>query len=92
MIKYPTRNLDIVHECDDDNGNPCCWSMAGEYDPNAKRSHFIWICKYGEKEYIVENSEGHNLAGGKVFKTLWGAKREAEGIIWRQDETGCYSD
>lgn len=91
MIKYPKRELNIVHESDDENGNPTCWSIMGSYDFGSQRNHYVWICKYGEKDYRVEDSNGHNLAG-KVYKTLWGAKREAEGIIWRQDETGAYSD
>lgn len=90
MIKYPKRELNIVPECNDDNDNPACWSMAGGDEKTCGR-HFIWICKYDDKEYIVEDSYGNNLAG-KVFKTLWGAKREAEGIIWRQDESGAYTD
>ena len=90
MATYPKRNLHIVPECNDDSDNPTCWSMAGG-DPNTCGCHYIWICKYGEKEYVIEDSCGNNLAG-KTYKTLWGAKREAEGIIWRQDESGAYTD
>ena len=90
MIGYPKRELNIVSEANDENNNPTCWSMAGG-DPTTCGLHYIWIVKYDEKEYAVEDSLGHNLTG-KVFKTLWGAKREAEGIIWRQDETGAYTD
>lgn len=90
-MAYPKRELNIVHECDDDNENPRCWSMASEYDRGAERYHYIWIIKYDDKEYVVEDSDGNNLAG-KTYKTLWGAKREAEGIIWRQDESGFYTD
>ena len=89
-MAYPKKELNIVHESDDDNGNPTCWSIAGG-DPNTCGVHYIWISQYGDKEYVVEDSLGHNLAG-KIYKTLWGAKREAEGIIWRQDETGAYTD
>ena len=90
-MAYPKRELEVVPECNDDNGNPTCWAMASEYDRGSKRYHYIWISKYDDKEYVVEDSYGNNLAG-KTYKTLWGAKREAEGIIWRQDETGAYSD
>lgn len=90
-MAYPKRELNIVHECDDDNGNPRCWSMASEYDRGSERYHYIWICKYDDKDYRVEDSDGHNRAG-KIFKTLWGAKRAAEEIIWRQDESGFYTD
>ena len=92
MLKYPERELEIVPECiDETTGEPTCWAMKSGFDAGANRYHFIWITKYDEKEYVVEDSNGHNRAG-KTFKTLWGAKRAAEGIIWRQDETGCYSD
>lgn len=90
-MAYPKRELNIVHECDDDNGSPRCWSMASEYDRESERYHYIWICKYDDKEYVVEDSYGNNLAR-KTYKTLCGAKREAEGIIWRQDESGFYTD
>ena len=89
-MAYPKRELNIVHECDDDNGNPTCWSMAGG-DPNTCEVHYIWICKYDDHDFRVEDSYGNNQAG-KIYKTLWGAKRAAEEIIWRQDETGAYSD
>ena len=92
MIAYPKRELEVVIECDDDENNPTCWAMKSEFDYGGNRYHYVWIIKYGEKEYIVENSGGYNLVGNQVFKTLWGAKRAAEGIIWRQDESGCYSD
>ena len=91
-MAYPKRELNIVHECDDEiTGEPRCWSMASEYDEAAQRYHFIWICMYDEKEYIIEDSLGHNLAG-KEYKSLNRAKGEAEGIIWRQDESGYYTD
>ena len=89
-MAYPKRELNIVHESDDENGNPTCWSMAGG-DSNTCGLHYIWICKYGEKDYRVEDSLGYNRAG-KIYKTLWGAKKAAEGIIWRQDESGFYTD
>ena len=90
-MRYPKKELEIVPECNDDNDNPTCWAIASEYDRGAERKHYIWICKYSESEYIVEDSDGYNLAG-KTFRTLWGAKRRAEGIIWRQEESGFFSD
>ena len=87
---YPKRELEIIPECNDDNDNPCCWSML-VCDTGDKR-HFIWITKYDDKEYVVENSDGYNLVDGKVYKTLAGAKKRAEGIAWRQEETGYFTD
>jgi len=87
---YPKRELEIVPECNDDNDNPCCWAMfICRYDG---KSHFLWICKYDEQEYVVEDSAGYNRAGGKVYKTLQGAKKAAEAIAWRQEETGFFTD
>lgn len=93
MVKYPERELIVVPECNDENDNPACWAMSCGKDDNG-REHFIWICKYEEfplNEFVVEDSEGFNLAHER-FKTLWGAKRRAEGIAWKQEETGFYSD
>lgn len=89
-MSYPKRNIEIVPECNDDNDNPCCWAML--VCRTDDKSHFIWITKYDENEYIVEDSNGYNRTDGKVFKTLWGAKRAAEEIAWRQEETGLFSD
>ena len=90
-MAYPKRELEIVPECNDENDIPRCWAIRSEYDQGGNRYHYIWICQYSEDEYLVENSYGHNLAG-KTYKTLRGAKRAAEEIIWRQEETGCFSN
>lgn len=88
---YPIRNLEIVPECNDENDNPTCWGMLVCEDGTGRR-HFLWICKYDEKEYIVEDSRGNNLTDGKVYKTLKGAKKAAEAIAYRQDESGFFTD
>lgn len=85
---YPKRELMVVPECNDENDDPTCWAIEGG---DKEKKHFVWVTKYDEKEYVVEDSEGHNLAE-KTYKTLWGAKRAAEGIIWRQEETGYYTN
>ena len=89
-MAYPKRELVIVPECNDENDNPCCWAMLVSECDNGR--HYLWICKYDEKEYVVENSAGYNLADGKTYKTLSGAKKQAEAIAWRQDESGCFTD
>jgi len=89
-MTYPKRELNIVPECNDEYDNPTCWSMLVS-ETDSKR-HYIWITKYDENEYVVEDSNGYNRADGKVYKTLSGAKRKAEEIAWRQDETGFFSD
>ena len=96
MVKYPERELMVVPECNDENDNPTCWAMSCGYSWNrdgSKHEHFIWICKYADNEYIVENADGANLADNdKIYKTLWGAKRCADGIAWRRDESGSWDD
>jgi hypothetical protein len=93
MTTYPKREIEVVPEANDEQDNPTLWSMFCGYswNGNGKRNHYIWIAKYDGKDFRVENSNGYNLAD-KVFKTLWGAKREAEGIAWRQNESGCFTD
>ena len=87
---YPEKKLKIVPECNDEDDNPTCWAIEGG-DEKTCGKHFVWICRYVENEYVVEDSIGRDLAG-KTYKTLRGAKKAAEGIIWRQDESGAYSD
>ena len=87
---YPIKELEIVPECNDENDNPTCWGMLICEDGSGKR-HYIWITKYDEKEYIVEDSHGFNRAD-KVYKTLKGAKKAAEAIAYRQNESGCFTD
>ena len=98
MIKYPERAIEVIPECNDENDNPTSWAMIsgrsyreGDAIGNPTKTHYIWIDKQDEQEYAVVNSDGNNLTG-KVFKTLWGAKRSAEEIAYRQEDTGCYTD
>lgn len=93
MVKYPKRELIVVPECNDEYDIPACWAMSCGKDSDG-HEHFIWICKYTDfpfDEYRVEDSYGFDLAY-ETFKTLRGAKRRAEGIAWRQEETGFYTD
>lgn len=89
-MAYPKRSLEIIPECNDENDEPRCWSMLVTECDNGR--HYIWIVKYDNQEYIVEDSIGNNLTGDKVYKTLTGAKKKAEEIAWRQDESGFFTD
>lgn len=83
---YPKRELVVVPESiDDETGEETTWAI------HICDNHFLWIEKQDENEYAVVDSDGNNRAG-RVFKTLWGAKRCAEAIAWRQEETGFFSD
>ncbi len=90
-MNYPEKELIVVPECNDENDNPTCWAIASDYDRTSDRVHYIWICKYADNEYVIENSDGRNLTE-KIFKTLRGAKIRAEGIIYRQFSTGSFTD
>lgn len=57
-MAYPKKELNVVHECDDEvTGEPRCWAIQGG-DPKTRGAHYIWICKYDEKEFIIEDSMG----------------------------------
>jgi len=89
-MSYPQRELRAIPECDnEETGENTCWSM--EMDGGGKK-HYIWITKYDEKEYIIEDSEGNNLTGDKIYKTLQGAKKKAEEIAYRQEDTGYFTN
>lgn len=80
-MEYTKREIEILHDCDDDNGDPTVWSMK------VCDGHWIFIEKYGEKEYAVTDDFGYILADGKIYKTLAGAKRSAEGIAYRLENS-----
>lgn len=90
-MTYPKRKIEVVPECNDENDNPACWALTICTDPNGK-THFLWITKYDEKEYIVEDSNGYNRAHDKVYKTFRGALKMAEEIAYRQEDTGLFTD
>lgn len=91
-MRYLERDLIIVPEgVDEETGQPTMWAIRSLFDSGNKRYHYIWIELVDDHEYAVVNSDGYNLAG-KVYRTLGGAKRCAEGIMWRQEETGCFTN
>lgn len=76
MEKLKKLNWQVVHECDEDDGTPTCWS-AEINDP--RYGKYVWICDIGsglaEKGFNIEVQ----LAGGikelKQCKSLASAKR-----------------
>lgn len=95
-MNFPKRDLEIVPEGNDEQDRPTCWAMLV---CRTNKNHYIWISKYdadisecGYTVYIVEDSIGNNLADKKVYKTLQGAKRKAEEIAYRQEDTGCFTN
>lgn len=82
--------LEVVTECNDENDEPTCWAMKSQYSDDRGRYDFVWITKYGDDEYIIEDSNGYNRADGKTYKTLRGAWKEAARIMQRRDEAGSH--
>ncbi len=59
----------IVHECDDDNGEPTQWACKLTED-----DQFVWIDKIGERAYGITNkASGDDYL--YVAGSLQGAKR-----------------
>lgn len=75
------ESIEVVPEANDEDDNPCCWALKF-FDESGNR-HYVWISKYDEKEYVVEDSNGNDLGNGPL-KTLTGAKNRANEVIRKQ--------
>lgn len=84
--------LEVVPECNDEDDQPTCWALASQFEDERGRHDFIWITKYDDKEYIIEDSNGHSYAHGRTYKTLKGAWKEAARIMERRDESGTFAE
>lgn len=62
----------IIHECDDDNGNPTCWTQEINHDLYGQ---YVWISKYSDDEYIVEVMPDTDPIPLTTCKSLTSAKR-----------------
>lgn len=82
--------LEVVPECNDEDDQPTCWAIASQFEDERGRHDFVWITKYGDKEYIIEDSNGYNRTDGRTYKTLKGAWKEAARIMERRDESGSF--
>ena len=84
--------LEVIHDADDDDGNPTNWAVE-MIDYNGKK-HWIWISLYDDDEeyYQVEDSRGNNLTQGKTYKTLSGAKRAAKDVVFKQEARDWFTD
>lgn len=68
---------EIVHDCDDDEGNPSSWSLEINHEKHGK---YIWISLYPDGRYKVEALwyYGVSLDDPKILadcKSLTSAKR-----------------
>ena len=82
--------VDVVPEADDDYDQPTTWSI--EMTDSEGTKHYIWIVKYDEKEYVVEDSNGNNLAKGLKYTTFAGAKKKAFEIARRQEDRDFFTN
>lgn len=82
--------VDVVPEANDDYDLPTTWSI--EMTDSKGNKHYIWIVKYDEKEYVVEDSNGNNLAKGLTYTTFSGAKTKAFRIAARQEDRDFFTD
>ena len=55
-MKTNKLKWEIVHESDDENGNPTTWAIDIRGTEHEERLHslFIWITKVNEREYEIE--------------------------------------
>lgn len=83
-MKYPKREIEVIPECNDENDEPTVWSMKFYW--NCDCCDWIYICKYSEHEYKVETAEGFEISEHS-YKTLAGAKRYAEAVCWRRENS-----
>ena len=83
-LGYPEREIEVIPECNDDNDNPTCWSM--KYWLYGDTYDWLYICKYGEKDYRCEDADGLEVAE-HTYKTLAGAKKYLEGVCWRRENS-----
>lgn len=59
---------EIIHDCDDDNGNPTCW---GKEINHSKHGRFVWIEENEDGRFDVRVDRGVLV----TCKTLTSAKR-----------------
>ena len=84
MSKFPTRRgmrletegimkkWNIIHECDDDNGNPTCWSIEIS---NKDYGQFAWINEMSDGVFNIEAEIHGETSILTKCKTLVSAKR-----------------
>lgn len=62
----------IIHECDDDNGQPTCWSKEINHQKYGK---YVWISKESDSMYAVEVIPYTDTRVLMTCKSLASAKR-----------------
>lgn len=85
-----TYTVEPIPESQDEYGIDRCWAI--KFPSEDGEDHYVWITQYGDKEFIVEDSDGENLAKGLVYKTFSGAKVKALNIAKRQVMRDFFTD
>lgn len=65
------RKWEIIHDADDDDGNPTNWALEINH---YKYGKYVWICKYDENEFKIEVNYG-DFIDLVTCKSLTSAKR-----------------
>lgn len=97
-MTFPKLPYEAVSDCNTDDGEECCWAVlvaravAPTVNGFAYESHYVWIVKYGEHEYTIEDSDGNNLAKKKIYTTFNGAKKKADEIGFWQCNKKTFTD
>lgn len=72
------REWEIIHDCDDEDGNPTCWVTEIN---SSKYGKYLWISHNGENQFDVEVDKGNIAMDGTSLlvlatcKSLTSAKR-----------------
>lgn len=63
---------EIVHDCDEDNGDPTCWAKEINH---SKYGKYVWISQISDTAYDVEVIPEQELKVLATCKSLASAKR-----------------
>lgn len=63
---------EIVHDCDEENGNPTCWAKEINHQDYGR---FIWITENSDGKFDVEVDQGGDFRTLVTCKSLTSAKR-----------------
>lgn len=63
---------DIIHDCDDDEGQPTCWAKEVNH---YRYGRYVWISKQGDTEYAVKVIPDTDTKTLMTCKSLASAKR-----------------
>lgn len=71
--KRPAVKWTVIHDCDDDDGNPTCWARRID----GKHGRFVWITMHDDRHFDVEVMPHDDVVVLKTCASLASAKRWA---------------